>query len=613
MKKMPRGNLRMKMMVATICFVAIPILVSGYITKTIAEKSLLQEKEKKLFGITSMLDQYLQQDFKTILQMNGALSADKETKIRVLNESLREFTDSLASAHPGIGVGYYSLELDAIVTYGPSEEFGDIVGKDINEGHPGRKVMKTGQKQVEIGKQVRGQIMNAMLPLTRDGKVIGYVWANELTSDVENQLYSMDKTIFLCLALGVLAVIILLLYFWNNLLVDINVVKRGLQNMKFDLRRKIAGVTGEIGEIANAVNGMASSILHARTFTENIMDSMVDGIITVDREGNINFMNKAAIELTDIKIEEAMGKPYMKCLFQGVEFNSPLIETLETGKTYIGIEMEYPANGKNLYISLSTSRLHDSDGEFIGALVIFKDISEKKRLEQQVYRADRLAALGEMMASVAHEIRNPLTAIKSMVQYLQEGSTEEERQEFQPMIIKEVDRANKIIHELLYFSRPADANILKVDVNCLISQTIILVKNVSKHRVTFSLDLQDSLPDAEIDPEQFKQVFLNILINSMQAMEGPGEIIVETAYDPDNQKIMLIFSDTGPGIDEQRIDKVFDPFFTTKKDGTGIGLAVVQRIVAAHHGDIWMDNIPTGGLRVSIEIPTNYEKRDVRE
>ncbi|ALC88570.1 hypothetical protein AM500_01250 [Bacillus sp. FJAT-18017] len=608
MKGNSSGNLRKKMIIVTIFFVAIPILVSGFITKTIAERALLEEKEKKLFGITSMLDQYLQHDFEAILQKEGTLSADEETKISVLNESLREFTDVLAKANPGIGVGYYVRGLDAIVTYGPSEEYGDIVGKDIEEEHPGREVMSTGEKQVEIGKQVRGQIMNAMLPLIRDGKVIGYVWANELTRDVESQLYKMDRIIFLCFGLGVLAVILLLVNFWNSLLVDINAVKQGLQQMKFDLKRRIT-VRGEIGEIADAVNGMAASILHARTLNENVMDSMVDGIITVNTEGNITFMNKAAMHLTGVQLEEVINRPYTKSMIHGVEFSSLLMETLQTGKTYIGIEMNYPANGKNLYISSSTSRLQDSDGKFIGAIVTFKDISEKKRLEQQVYRADRLAALGEMMAAVAHEIRNPLTAIKSLVQYLQEGSTEEERQEFHPLIIKEVDRANKIIHELLYFSRSADANFLKVNVNDLIRQTIVLVKNVSKHKTSFNLDLQDWIPEAEIDPEQFKQVFLNILINSAQAMDGPGEITVETDYDSIKGKISIVFSDTGPGIEEEQISKVFDPFYTTKKEGTGIGLAVVQRIISAHNGEIFMENIPSGGLKATIIIPINYSIR----
>jgi two-component system, NtrC family, sensor histidine kinase AtoS len=591
-------------MIMTIIIVAFPILVSGYITKTNAEDNLLKEKEKKLFGITEILNQYIGQDFTAILQVEGAVSADKKTKIKVLNKALSDYTDAVAKAYPGVGVGYYVKDLHAIVTYGPSSKYGDRVGENISSTHPGMKVMETGEKHLEIGKQVRGQIMNAMLPIVRNGHVIGYVWANELTSDVDRQLMQMDLIIFICLTLGMVCIILLLLNFWNRLLVDINLVKQGLQKVKFNLRARITGVTGEIGEIADAVNGMAVSILHARSLLENVMDSMIDGVITVDVSGNITFMNQAAIKLTGVYLDEIIGKPYMETMFNQTGFKSILLETLETGVNHIGVEMDFPVLGrKNLYISSSTSCLHDSEGNFIGAVLSFKDISEKKRLEQQVYRADRLAAIGELMAGVAHEIRNPLTAIKSLVQYLQEGSTEEERLEYFPIIVKEVDRVNKIIQELLYFSRPSHANVLQTNINQLVEETVILAKSITKNTVNFYLKLEKELPKVEIDPEQFKQVFLNILINSIQSMENTGDITIESLLDREQGKVLLHFSDTGTGIHEDKLEKVFDPFYTSKKEGTGLGMAVVQRIVTAHNGDVYLQNIPSGGLKVTIQIP----------
>lgn len=599
-----RGNLKTKIITMTIIIVAFPIIISGYITKTIAEDNLLKEKEKKLFGITEILNQYIGQDFTAILQAKGAVNSDKKTKIKVVNQALSRYTDAVAKAYPGVGVGYYVKDLHAIVTYGPSSEYGDRVGQNISRTHPGMKVMQTGEKHLEIGKQVRGQIMNAMLPIVRDGKVIGYVWANELTSDVYRQLMQMDLVIFICLALGMVCIILLLLTFWNRLLVDISRVKQGLKKMELNLRERITGVKGEIGEIADAVNGMAISILHARSLSENVMDSMIDGVITVDVSGNITFMNQAAMNLTGIRLDEIIGKPYMETMFNEIGFKSILMETLETGANYMGAEMELPLQGrKNLYISSSTSPLHDSEGNFIGAVLSFKDISEKKRLEQQVYRADRLAAIGEMMAGVAHEIRNPLTAIKSLVQYLQEGSTEEERQEYYPIIVKEVDRVNKIIHELLYFSRPSHANALPTNLNQLVEETVILAKSIAKNTVNFYLKLEKDLPNVEIDPEQFKQVFLNILINSIQAMENTGDITIESLLDREQGKVLLHFSDTGTGIHEDKLEKVFDPFYTSKKEGTGLGMAVVQRIVTAHNGDVYLQNIPSGGLKVTIQIP----------
>lgn len=595
----------------TIIFVTIPILISGYFTKLIAEENLLKEKEKKLYGITYILDQYLQQDFNAILKEKGALHANRQIKIEILNRALSNYTDSLAKAYPGIGVGYYVKDLQAIVTYGPSSEHSDKVGEPIKPTHPGNLVLKTGKDEIVVGKQVRGQIMNAMHPIIRKGEIIGYAWANELTIDVDNQLAKMDRIIYICLGLGMLLIIVLLLRFWDKVLIDIEHIKQGLQKMKYNLKERIVGIHGEIGEIADEVNRMAEGILNARSFSENIMDSMVDSVITVDINGNITFMNKAVVNLLEVNLDEVIDKPYMKSMFNDGAFRSFLMKTLETGENYIGVEMEYPANGKQLYISSSSSRLFDSTGNFIGAVVTFKDITEKKRLEQQVYRADRLSALGVMMAGVAHEIRNPLTAIKSLIQYLQEGSTEEERKEFYPMIIKEVNRANKIIEELLYFARPIDANILPTDVNQLIKESVDLTKSVVKNKVKYHLNFEEHLPNVEIDPEQFKQVFLNILFNSIQAMEKSGEITIESLLDVEQGKIVLHFSDTGCGIKEENLDKVFDPFYTSKKDGTGLGLAVVQRIITSHKGDVWLQNIQSGGVVVTIQIPIHFFKGEV--
>ncbi|WP_458411978.1 two-component system sensor histidine kinase AtoS [Schinkia sp. CFF1] len=611
MIKVVKGNFRLKMIIMTIIFVTIPILISGYFTKLIAEENLLKEKEKKLYGITYILDQYLQQDFNAILKEKGALHANKQIKIEILNRALSNYTDSLAKAYPGIGVGYYVKDLQAIVTYGPSSEHSDKVGEPINPTHPGNLVLKTGKDEIVVGKQVRGQIMNAMHPIIRKGEIIGYAWANELTIDVDNQLAKMDRIIYICLGLGMLLIIVLLLRFWDKVLIDIEHIKQGLQKMKYNLKERIVGIHGEIGEIADEVNRMAEGILNARSFSENIMDSMVDSVITVDINGNITFMNKAVVNLLEVNLDEVIDKPYMKSMFNDGAFRSFLMKTLETGENYIGVEMEYPANGKQLYISSSSSRLFDSTGNFIGAVVTFKDITEKKRLEQQVYRADRLSALGVMMAGVAHEIRNPLTAIKSLIQYLQEGSTEEERKEFYPMIIKEVNRANKIIEELLYFARPSDANILPTDVNQLIKESVDLTKSVGKNKVKYHLNFEENLPNIEIDPEQFKQVFLNILFNSIQAMEKSGEITIESLLDVEQGKIVLHFSDTGCGIKEENLDKVFDPFYTSKKDGTGLGLAVVQRIITSHKGDVWLQNIQSGGVVVTIQIPIHFFKGEV--
>jgi two-component system, NtrC family, sensor histidine kinase AtoS len=604
-------SLRGKMAILSVIIVSIPILLSGYIMKTNAEEALLFEKQSKLFGAAHMLDQYLGSGFHDILQQNGALTAEREIKIKILNNALRGYTDAVATAYPGVGAGYYVKDLQAIVTYGPSHQYEGNVGMSIDASHPGIKVMETGQSQVEFGPLVRGNIMNAMLPIVRNGEVIGYIWANEFTDDVRAQLIAMDRNIYWSIGLGILFSIVLILWLSERIVRDVDSIKDGLEKLKFDLLNPITGLTGEMGEIAKAINEMAVSLENAKSLTENIIDSIADGIITVDTSSVITSLNKAAELLTGFSANEIVGKPYEEVFCQREHFQSLLIDTLRTGKNHIGIEVDYPVKDRIIHISTSTSLLRDNRENIIGTVVVFKDLTEKHKLEAQVKRAERLAALGELMAGVAHEIRNPLTGIKGFVQYLQESHTEEDLQEFMPVIVKEVDRVNRIIGELLYFARPCNAMYSVVDLNQLIRQTLVLVRNeTTRNKIDFEITFSNELPPVEIDAEQFRQVFLNILINAIQAIESQGSIRIETGVDKDSGQVKIVFTDTGEGISEGDREKIFDPFYTTKEAGTGLGLAVVHRIIMAHHGRIKVEDNPIGGTIITLLVPIRHRHGD---
>ena len=599
-------SLRGRMIILTLLAVMIPMIVAGYIMKTDAEEALLIEKQHKLFGAAMLLEQNIGDSFDEILIHQGMMQADRSTKLAMLNAALADYTDGVATAYPGMGVGYYvyTQELEGIVTYGPSSLYAGKVGVLIGENHPGMKVMQTGESRVEVGPLVRGNIMNAMVPIVRSSQVIGYVWANELTDNIQAQIAEMERNVFWSIGIGMLLSITLILWFADTIVSDVNSIKDGLTRMKQDLRRFIAGPTGEIGEIADAINSMAQSLMEARTLTENIMDSMTDGIITVDNQELITSMNQAAEILTGYEAAEIVGEPYEAIFCEGKQFHSLLLNTLRTGESHLGQETDYPVRTGTIRISTSTTRLRDSDGKVIGAVVVFRDITDKYRLEQQVKRADRLAALGELMAGVAHEVRNPLTSIKGFVQYLADADSEAERREYTPIIISEVDRVNRIIEELLYFARPNVAAITSVDVNELLNQTLLLVKNkTTKSKVKFVLEFTPHLPMVELDAEQFKQVFLNLLINAIQAINEQGRITITTARDDEARQVVISFADTGIGICEQESVKIFDPFYTTKETGTGLGLAVVHRIVTAHGGQISVNSKLDQGTIITIAVP----------
>lgn len=606
-------TLRYQMLLLILIIVSIPILLIGYTVKIQAEEALLQEKQAKLFGIARLLDNHLGNGFDTILSERHVLYESRADKIKALNEELASYTDVVAGVDAGIGVGYYSKELDAIITYGPSDTYSSKVGISIEELHPGRKVMATGRSMVEFGKQVRGNIMNVMLPIQRNGEIVGYIWANELTDDIQAQMYVMDRKIYLSVIFGIIIGMILIMALTGSFVDDVEKIKNGLEGLKFDLKKKIEPMQGEMGEIVATINHMAQSLVDVSSLNENIMYSIADGVITVDTQGDITTINQAAQQMTGFMREEVMGKSYREVFSEGKKFRSLLLDTLETGTNHISVEMDYPVRDTVLHISTSTTMLKDSYDTIIGAVVVFKDLTNQRRLQEQVYRAERLAALGELMASIAHEIRNPLTAIKGFVQYLQEVDSEEERQEYMPVIIKEVDRVNRIIEELLCFARPCKSNYTLVNINAVIEKTLVLVKNKStSHKVEFRLNLTDWLPLIEVDAEQIGQVLLNLLINGMQAITERGCVVIDT-WQNEEAFICVRVTDTGIGIKKEDVPKVFDPFFTTKPTGTGLGLAVVQRIVSAHYGRVDIASNVNEGTTVTLKLPVVHQGGNASE
>ncbi|KYZ76098.1 hypothetical protein AXX12_06540 [Anaerosporomusa subterranea] len=612
MKDFLAKSLRRRLILLALIIVSVPILVAGLVMEKSAEQSLLDEKKNKLAAIAYIVDVNLGEGgFDKILSERGALGASRQQKIEVLNQALTGLTDSLALSAPGLGVGFYSRDLDAIITYSPSDKFGYTVGQSIGDTHPGREVMETNELHVEFGSLVRGNILNAMRPLARDGRVIGYIFVNELTGDIHSQVAQMDRGLVIAVAIGLTLSILLILRVTEDMVKDVQTVIRGLRKLRFNLHEPITGVSGELGEVASTINDMASALGNARTLSENIMDSIGDGVISVDTVGNITAFNRAAETLTGYGAVEAIGKHYGDLFAEDASFHSRLLDTLQTGQAHFEGMMEYPVKNKKLWISVTSSVLKDIDGNILGAVTVFKDLTERKQLEDQVSHADRLAILGELMAGVAHEIRNPLTSIKGFLQYFQNAGSAEERAQYLPMLIGEVDRMNRIIETMLYFSRPCQKVVVQTDVALVLQETLFLVQSRAKsHGVRFEVAIEPNVPLVNLDGEQFKQVFLNLLINSLQAIDHEGKITVSAQYLPDTDEVEITFSDTGPGIPPDIREKVFDPFFTTKQAGTGLGLAVTQRIVIAQGGTIDIGDNPGGGALIRIVIPRAGSKED---
>jgi signal transduction histidine kinase len=233
---------------------------------------------------------------------------------------------------------------------------------------------------------------------------------------------------------------------------------------------------------------------------------------------------------------------------------------------------------------------------------------------KKMYRTDRLAILGELAAGAAHEIRNPLTAIRSTVQYLSKDfSNDPVKSEMVGELLAEVERINKIVQGLLSFARPSELNVSEVNIEQLINQTLLLIRTTLRDQhIDIQFEYFTEKTTVRADAEQLKQVFLNIILNAVDAMrqnapDRPRSLIIcmEKGADIDlyNRFLIISFEDTGKGIDEKNIDNVFNPFFTTKEEGTGLGLAISYGIVSRHEGEIEVKSIPGKGTSFIVKLP----------
>ena len=247
-------------------------------------------------------------------------------------------------------------------------------------------------------------------------------------------------------------------------------------------------------------------------------------------------------------------------------------------------------------------------------------VIENSKLYHQMKERDRLAALGEMSAGLAHEIRNPLAAIKGAIQYLDPSKLPEDDREFLEIIAEEVNRLNTVVSQFLDYSRPLRSSLAPTDVNEVLARTFKLLQAEVPEGVTLELELAEWVPRVQADAEQLKQVFLNLALNAFQAMPRGGRLTVGTLVARDelafwregnrrSDVVEIRFRDSGPGIPEEARDSIFVPFYTTKEKGTGLGLAICQRIVKAHGGSIVARSPPGDGAEFLVSLPGLREER----
>ncbi len=402
------------------------------------------------------------------------------------------------------------------------------------------------------------------------------------------------------------------LTYWAVIGLDMQAYDKSLSRLRFQammlsLTMLLVGIGGWLSLAAvQGYRGSQKALSDIQAFTGLVVSRLPVGIIATDRQGRVSTWNQAAADMTMIPARQALGRMVDKYL--PVE----LAKFFDSGIGRRGQHLERESREITLAIDdqekvllCQLIDLRDPEETFMGQVLLLSDLSRIKDLESEMRENERLAAVGRMAAGVAHEVRNPLSSIKGLALLLKNKFSRQSKDyETTGLLIQEVERMNRTISELLSFARPAALELQQIDICELLSETLQLVSaDMASEHITTRLDCVPGLPMVSADRDRLSQVLINILLNGVQAMDQGGVLEITADVKSGEHQLELSFADNGTGIQPEHLAQIFFPYFTTKSGGTGIGLAISQKIIADHGGTIRVESEPGKGTTVTVELP----------
>jgi two-component system, NtrC family, sensor kinase len=356
-------------------------------------------------------------------------------------------------------------------------------------------------------------------------------------------------------------------------------------------------------QLYSSLEQKALEIARLKDFSENIVESLNVGVLAVDLEGIVESWNTRMEQLFGVARQEAVGRQ-LSSLLPGELAHE--IAARGDQEQITGIyKQRLQHHGKLLTLNVSITPLVSKSNERIGRLLLFDDVTQRERMQEQMSQTEKLTSLGLLAAGVAHEVNTPLAVISNYIQMLAKQMPEgDPRQSIIEKIVKQTFRASEIVNNLLNFSRTGAAEAADVDVNCVVEETLLLVAHPLKTaRIQVVKELGKTLPPVRGSANKLQQVFLNLFLNARDAMPGGGMLEIRTAAH--NGSVEIEIADTGAGIAREHIHRIFDPFFTTKSNGrgTGLGLSVSYGIIKEHAGKIDVRSTPGKGTSFHVEFP----------
>ncbi|MFQ5499592.1 MAG: PAS domain-containing sensor histidine kinase [Candidatus Zixiibacteriota bacterium] len=407
-----------------------------------------------------------------------------------------------------------------------------------------------------------------------------------------------------------------------------NRIVNSLQRKYIELRDEFDVANEQLADVNSKLAEANESHRAVNEFLKQILGSVRVGVIAVDRQGRITHFNPAASLILGVPQSVATGKLYRDVIPAGKPFEANALRTAESGRVVDSTEKRLElSDGARLQLSVSTSVLENGVGERTGAVEVFHDLTAIKKMEQELARLNTLAALGEMAATVAHQVRNPLAGISGFAALLERDMDDDDpRRKLVEKILRGTENLNQTVSTLLDYTRSEEANKTQGEFGEFLRQTVDQFRLDNAGRLSRMQIILNDCPTPHpqelalmFDHILLRQVMFNVFSNAVEACDGSGTIHLSVRKLPrqaalsryadrmilgiDETVLETTVSDTGPGFEQRSLEQVFAPFYTTRQGGSGLGLAVAWKIMKAHNGEILAHNGEDAGAVISILLP----------
>ena len=591
------------------------LTVSGWYFYTTAQEALDRELTKRLLTVAQTVRSVMNPRY--LMQMRPG--SEGTTLYALMLADLKRLQDASSASHIYLVDRQHRMLLDATeqTPIGHEYLFLKLDLAELDEVWQGRS-MASVLYQGQSGRYYKSGYAPLLDP---DGTIVAVVGV-EAGADFFDVLTATKRQVALIVLISVLILLPIGLWLSRSIIRPLSALVSAIDRVgKGEASPKVEIPTqDEIGYLGRRFNEMVDALAEKdrlltrlyeqereradrhRGYSDFLLRSMTTGVIGVDAVGRITRCNPAALDILDLppdwSADDAPPPP--------VGTEHPILDLLRTTLTGDGSHLRQEfwlqtESGRHKWVGVHTAPLHNQEGCLVGASALITDLTAVRKLQEEVRRKDRLAAIGQLSAGIAHEIRNPLGAIEGFTELLARKLHDHSTQQLLGEIVHEVKHLNHIVTNFLAFAREPQLHYEPTDISALIDNTVTLLLSTHPHPVTLASRLPTGLPLVPVDPNEFRRALFNILINALQAMPDGGVLQVDAAVDDD--WLTVTVRDNGPGIPDAVKDRIFNPFFTTKDEGTGLGLAIAHKIVDGHRGVIEVDSAPGMGTAFTIRLP----------